>query len=86
MTSVVEPSRGGGPDDDAIAFVLSLFLKEIPLSDVSGMVARGEAISGEEAERRALLLIPFGQVSVPLVRPWHQRRSKTRRVAVGDGG
>ncbi|ROQ36560.1 EmrB/QacA subfamily drug resistance transporter [Frondihabitans sp. PhB188] len=35
----------------AIAFVLSLFLKEIPLSDVSGMVARGEAISGEEAER-----------------------------------
>ncbi|MBF4575528.1 MDR family MFS transporter [Frondihabitans sp. VKM Ac-2883] len=35
----------------AVAFVLSLFLKEIPLSEVSGMVARGEAISGEEAER-----------------------------------
>jgi EmrB/QacA subfamily drug resistance transporter len=34
-----------------IAFVLALFLKEIPLSDVAGMVARGEAISGEEAER-----------------------------------
>ncbi|GAA4265924.1 MDR family MFS transporter [Frondihabitans peucedani] len=34
----------------AIAFVLSLFLKNIPLSDVSGMVARGEAISGAEAE------------------------------------
>jgi EmrB/QacA subfamily drug resistance transporter len=33
-----------------IAFVLSLFLKEVPLSDVAGMVARGEAISGEEAE------------------------------------
>jgi hypothetical protein len=35
----------------AIAFVLSLFLKEIPLSDVAGMVARGEAVTGEEAER-----------------------------------
>ncbi len=35
----------------AIAFVLSLFLKEIPLSDVAGLVARGEAIGGEEAER-----------------------------------
>ena len=34
-----------------IAFVLSLFLKQIPLSDVAGLVARGEAIGGEEAER-----------------------------------
>ena len=34
----------------AIAFILSLFLKEIPLSDVAGLVARGEAIGGEEAE------------------------------------
>jgi len=34
----------------AIAFVLSLFLKRIPLSDVAGLVARGEAIGGEEAE------------------------------------
>jgi EmrB/QacA subfamily drug resistance transporter len=33
-----------------IAFVLSLFLKQIPLSDVAGLVARGEAVSGEEAE------------------------------------
>ena len=33
-----------------IAFVLSLFLKQIPLSDVAGLVARGEAISGDEAE------------------------------------
>ena len=33
-----------------IAFVLSLFLKQIPLSDVAGMVARGEAIGGAEAE------------------------------------
>ncbi|MCW4386288.1 MFS transporter [Salinibacterium sp. SYSU T00001] len=34
-----------------IAFVLALFLKQIPLSDTAGMVARGEAIGGEEAER-----------------------------------
>jgi len=31
--------------------VLALFLKQIPLSDVAGLVARGEAIGGEEAER-----------------------------------
>ncbi|WP_347977840.1 MDR family MFS transporter [Microbacterium sp. ProA8] len=35
----------------AAAFILALFLKEIPLSDVAGLVARGEAIGGEEAER-----------------------------------
>ncbi|QHF25511.1 DHA2 family efflux MFS transporter permease subunit [Rathayibacter sp. VKM Ac-2804] len=35
----------------AIAFVLALLLKQIPLSDQSGMVARGEAVGGEEAER-----------------------------------
>ena len=34
-----------------IAFVLSLFLKQIPLADVAGLVARGEAIGGEEAEQ-----------------------------------
>lgn len=34
----------------AFAFILSLFLKQIPLSDVAGLVARGEAISGAEAE------------------------------------
>ncbi|WP_213814858.1 MDR family MFS transporter [Glaciihabitans sp. dw_435] len=34
----------------AIAFVLSLLLKQIPLSDVAGLVARGEAIGGDEAE------------------------------------
>ncbi|WP_223693638.1 MDR family MFS transporter [Leifsonia poae] len=32
------------------AFLLSLFLKQIPLSDQAGLVARGEAITGEEAE------------------------------------
>jgi EmrB/QacA subfamily drug resistance transporter len=35
----------------AVAFLLSLFLKQIPLSDVAGMVARGEAVSGAEADR-----------------------------------
>ncbi len=30
--------------------MLSLFLKQIPLSDVAGLVARGEAIGGDEAE------------------------------------
>jgi EmrB/QacA subfamily drug resistance transporter len=34
----------------AVAFILSLLLKQIPLSDVAGLVARGEAIGGEEAE------------------------------------
>jgi EmrB/QacA subfamily drug resistance transporter len=34
-----------------IALVFAIFMKQIPLSDVSGMVARGEAIGGEEAER-----------------------------------
>jgi EmrB/QacA subfamily drug resistance transporter len=34
----------------AIAFLLSLFLKQIPLSEVAGLVARGEAIGGDEAE------------------------------------
>ena len=34
-----------------ISFVLALTLKQIPLSDTAGLVARGEAIGGEEAER-----------------------------------
>jgi EmrB/QacA subfamily drug resistance transporter len=34
-----------------VAFLLALFLKQIPLSDQAGLVARGEAIAGEEAER-----------------------------------
>jgi len=36
----------------ALAFVLALMLKQIPLSDVAGLVARGEAIGGAEAEER----------------------------------
>lgn len=34
-----------------VAFLLSLLLKQIPLQTESGLVARGEAIGGEEAER-----------------------------------
>jgi EmrB/QacA subfamily drug resistance transporter len=34
-----------------IALLLALTLKEIPLSDTAGLVARGEAIGGEEAEQ-----------------------------------
>lgn len=35
----------------AAALILALFMKVIPLSDTAGMVARGEAIGGEEALR-----------------------------------
>ncbi|NVM99982.1 MDR family MFS transporter [Arthrobacter sp. SDTb3-6] len=35
----------------AIALILALTMKVIPLSDTAGMVARGEAIGGEEADR-----------------------------------
>lgn len=35
----------------AAALVLAITLKQIPLSDTAGMVARGEAVGGEEAER-----------------------------------
>ncbi|MFF2347666.1 MDR family MFS transporter [Pseudarthrobacter sp. NPDC058119] len=37
----------------AVALLLAITLKQIPLSDTAGMVARGEAIGGEEAERMA---------------------------------
>ncbi|WP_285250328.1 MDR family MFS transporter [Pseudarthrobacter sp. fls2-241-R2A-168] len=37
----------------AVALLLALTLKQIPLSDTAGMVARGEAVGGEEAERLA---------------------------------
>lgn len=33
-----------------ISFVLALFLKQVKLSDTAGMVARGEAIGGDEAK------------------------------------
>jgi hypothetical protein len=34
----------------AVALVLAFFLKEIPLSDTAGMVARGEAVYGAEVD------------------------------------
>ena len=34
------------------ALVLALFLKQIPLSEQAGLVARGEAIGGDDAERQ----------------------------------
>jgi EmrB/QacA subfamily drug resistance transporter len=40
----------------AAAFILAVTLKQIPLSDTAGMVARGEAVGGEEAERLAAAL------------------------------
>ncbi|MFF2493779.1 MDR family MFS transporter [Agromyces sp. NPDC058064] len=44
------------------AFVLALFLKQIPLSDEAGMVARGEAIAGDEADAAELALRDGGTV------------------------
>jgi hypothetical protein len=35
----------------AVALLLAITLKQIPLSDTAGMVARGEAVGGEEADR-----------------------------------
>ncbi|MDX2376743.1 MFS transporter [Microbacterium sp. LRZ72] len=35
----------------AVAFILAMVLKPIPLADVAGLVARGEAVGGEEAEQ-----------------------------------
>ncbi|MFF1253115.1 MDR family MFS transporter [Pseudarthrobacter sp. NPDC058329] len=37
----------------AVALILAVTLKQIPLSDTAGMVARGEAVGGDEAERLA---------------------------------
>ena len=38
----------------AVAFLLALALKEIPLSEHAGMVARGEAVESEEELARLL--------------------------------
>jgi hypothetical protein len=35
----------------AVALLLALFLREIPLSDVAGMVARGGAVTGDDDDR-----------------------------------
>ena len=38
----------------AVALVLAVFLKEIPLAEHAGMVARGEAVESEEELARLL--------------------------------
>jgi hypothetical protein len=46
----------------AAALLLAITLKQIPLSDTAGMVARGEAVGGEEADRlEAERLLGFRQ-------------------------
>ena len=35
----------------AVALLLALTLKQLPLSDTAGMVARGEAVGGAEADQ-----------------------------------
>lgn len=44
----------------AIGFVLTLFLREVTLSDVAGMVARGEAVAGGSAGTPATAGAPAG--------------------------
>ncbi len=44
----------------AIGFVLTLFLREVKLSDVAGMVARGEAVAGGSAGTPATAGAPAG--------------------------
>ena len=45
-TSALAPVRCG--DERVVAFLLSLVLEEVPLSEHAGMVARGEAVNSEE--------------------------------------
>ncbi|CAN5287071.1 MDR family MFS transporter [soil metagenome] len=64
----------------AVAFVLALFLKQIPLSDVAGMVARGEAVSGEEADRLEAARLAGAaapKAAAPLVTPAGDSTPKT---------
>ena len=49
----------------AVALILAVTLKQIPLSDTAGMVARGEAVGGEEAERLAAGLPASAPAAMP---------------------
>jgi EmrB/QacA subfamily drug resistance transporter len=49
----------------AVALILAVTLKQIPLSDTAGMVARGEAVGGEEAERLAAGLPASASEAMP---------------------
>ena len=61
----------------AVAFLLSLILREIPLSDFAGMVARGEAVNSEEELAR--LSEPKGIDKVVIL---EDRDDSTREDAV----
>ena len=68
-----------------IALVLALFLKQIPLSDVAGMVARGEAVAGPEADRLEAERLAAGKdaasKSVPAAANAAGRTGETDRAA-----
>jgi len=65
-----------------VAFLLALALKQIPLSDVAGLVARGEAVGGDEAEE--LEAARRGQPRRALEEPDHDQGSDL--VDVADPG
>jgi hypothetical protein len=50
----------------AVALVLALFLKEIPLAEVAGMVARGEAVESEEELAKVLAAADAAVTAEPL--------------------
>lgn len=52
----------------ALGFVLTLFLKEIALSDIAGMVARGEAVTEESLAAAVAAAQDPEQEEVPVVR------------------
>ena len=65
----------------AVALVLAIFLKEIPLSEHAGMVARGEAVESEE-ELAALLAKPGVDEPVVLVSEDRDDDAREARVSV----
>ncbi len=64
----------------AAALVLALALREIPLSDVAGMVARGEAVESEED----LPVLPAGSRAVPVPGQRDSRDDDPLRVRRGQ--
>ena len=64
----------------AVAFLLSLVLKEIPLSEFAGMVARGEAVNSEE--ELAALSAPATVEKVVILEDRDDRRPRGLRPRV----
>ncbi len=62
----------------AVGFVLALFLREVKLSDVAGMVARGEAVAADGAVPAA------GGIVDELSAPAHDDEVPTQRAAAAD--